>query len=56
MDYLKKTQYQHGYRHAHTVPKDATITPDLKSTYYASQAHPYNHSPPEAVLKIEALV
>jgi hypothetical protein len=29
MNYLKKTQHQHGYRDTHVVPKDVTILPDL---------------------------
>ena len=36
MDYLKKTQCQHGYYHAHMVPKDTIVTLGLNLTYYVS--------------------
>ena len=46
MNYLKKTQYQHGYYHAHVAPKDAIAT-RLKPDILCILGHPYNYPPPE---------
>ena len=35
MNYLMKTQYQHGYSHAYVVPKEAIATPSSNLMYCA---------------------